>query len=166
MIDALSQPAAWHRERSHLNHDWLTVSFLTFVQAWRDELDRVGGGDPLPVTAVPYLEDWGQYRPRLEALIAHAADALGPAHALANDPTLSDAARQLVVQAAHAAWQQSSGVTELVERLQSRVAQTDALVLCLLSGGQVPNAGTLLYDNGVAISRGLSALRSATEATR
>lgn len=150
----------WYQERARLHHDWLTVSFLTFVQAWQVELDRAGEGSALPDEVSSQLKHWTHHKPRLDALLAGAAKALGPGSTsvLAGLPPQEVEAAIATV---HRMWLEQSGTGGLIARLQGAVSDADALVNGLLAQRLVPSAGRRLYECCVTVSRGLSALRPA-----
>ena len=153
---------AWHDERARFNHDWLMVSFLTFIQAWGPELDRAGEGAMLPHDVEVDLRDWQQYRPRLDALLGGADSALGPAaHFEALGVPLSLDAQRYLLDGARALWRERSGIVNLLEAIRVDAAQVDTVVEQLLDRMPVDAAGIRLYETCLRISQNLSSLPSA-----
>lgn len=154
---------AWQRDRTRFNHDWLMVSFLTFLQAWRDDLDAAGNGARLAPEAELHLQYWAQQHGRLLNLLADAEWALGPAsqqqHAAHGSGLLS--ARDALLDHAHAVWSERSGIRTRLLDLHGVAAEADALVRLLLLREPAQAAGATLYRLCLQISRGLSALPSA-----
>jgi hypothetical protein len=157
-----SDAAKWHARRARLNHDWLRVKFLTFVQAWQQELDRHGEAGDLEEPLRSQLAQWRQSRVGLEELLAAAEDALSPAN-LEDDVTpadLSDEEKRELRVATHAEWIEQSGIRDRLASVREDAAAVDSLVAQLLTGEPIPQAGTRLYEMACKVSDGLSSLNT------
>jgi hypothetical protein len=154
---------AWQRDRIRFNHDWLMVSFLTFLQAWREDLDAAGGGAGLAPEAALHLQQWVQHRDGLLNLLAVAEWALGPLgqqHASADDDAPLSA-HDTLLSHAHAVWCERSGIGARLAELRAVASEADELVWRLLQHLPVQEAGSALYRLCLQVSRGLSGLPSA-----
>jgi hypothetical protein len=151
---------SWNARRARLNHDWLRVKFLTFLQAWRRELDQGGELGQLSEQIRLQLAEWTQRRDGLEDLLASAEDALSPANSEDDMlPTmLSPEERNRIRAATHAEWIQQSGIQERLRFARDSATEIDALVTSLLGGELVSLAGTRLYEAGCRFSDRLSSL--------
>ncbi len=158
-LEALN-PDGWHRERARLNHDWLIVSFMTFLQAWRCELDRVVRDSQLPNELVSSLNEWKGQRDRLSRLLNDAENALGPigkAISLRGEAWSNE--NKEVVSSAHSVWLTASNFRAKLSDLRNDVLMVDKLVDELTCGTRTKaGAGSELYALCLRISQGLSSL--------
>jgi hypothetical protein len=158
---------AWNKERARINHDWLRVSFLTFLQAWRSELDQDGEAGGLSAELTKQLAEWNRRRPQLDALLADAEYALSPARGQENELLLNfpPADRARLLAAGHEEWLQHSGIQRKLKLTQVAADAVDDLVNALLKGAPVSMAGTRLYGACCKVSDQLSALSVDSGAT-
>ncbi len=163
MTQALKDDArSWDERRSTVNHDWLLNKFLTFLLAWRTELDRVSESAPLPREVKKQLAGWQRRRSELTTLLGDAEQALSPARVIEDSflSGLSAEARGQVRVDAHECWLKQSGIVESLEQIGVYAQTVDVLVDQVLAGEHVNGAGTRIYEAVVKLSHGLSSLRT------
>ncbi len=155
--------ATWNNERARFNHDWLQVRFLTFLQAWQEELDAAGKDCNLTTDLLQGLGDWYAHRPQLERLLDDAKCLLSPARLVEVPPldSLPEPQRAWLTEVVDAAWLEKSGIGSAVEDLSTMAKEVDGLVENLNSRQSVENAGAKLYATCKRFSHALSSLPTA-----
>lgn len=152
--------AAWNDERARYNHDWLQVSFLTFLQAWKEEIDSAGKDGNLPIGLGQKLGDWGAHRQQLDLLLGEAIRLLSPARFVEAPPLdrLSERQRVWLTQVVQGVWSEQSAIASALADLAAMANEVDGLVVSLCSRQAVESAGARLYELCGRISRALSSL--------
>lgn len=153
----------WNDERARFNHDWFQVRFLTFLQAWQEELDAAGKDGNLTEDLLQGLGDWKAHRPQLERLLADAKCLLSPARLVEVPPldSLPEPQRAWLAEVVDAAWLEKSGIGSAVEDLATMAKEVDGLLENLSARQSVENAGAKLYATCKRLSHALSSLPTA-----
>lgn len=155
--------ADWENERARFNHDWFQVRFLTFLQAWQEEINAAGKDGNLSAELLQGLGDWEAHRPQLERLLADAKCLLSPARLVEIPPldSLPEQQRAWLAKVVDAAWLEKSGIGAAVEDLSTMAKEVDGLVETLSSRQSLENAGIRLYGTCRRLSHTLSLLPTA-----
>lgn len=155
--------AAWNNERARFNHDWLQVSFLTFLQAWHEEIDSAGKDRNMPADLDQKLRDWSAHRPQLDLLLREAKRLLSPARLVEAPPldSLPERQRAWLAEVVEAVWSEQSGVALAVADLTAMANEVDGLVEAVCTRQPAERAGARLYESCRRISHALSSLPSA-----
>lgn len=150
----------WLERRARFNHDWLQVSFLTFLQAWHVELDVYGSTADLPVDIRTVLGEWVVRRPVLDLLIRYAEQLLGPGKVLDEFPLneLPYDQRLWLLDEVGKLWREASGFRLLIGDLEATATSVDEVIGNLLADHPCLHAGTRLYAKCQTVSRLLTAL--------
>lgn len=153
----------WENERARFNHDWLQVSFLTFLQAWHEEIDTAGNDCNMPADLDQKLRDWSAHRPQLDLLLKEAKRLLSPARLVEAPPldSLPERQRVWLAEVVEAVWSEQSGVASVVEDLSAMANEVDGLVESVCARKHAERAGVRLYESCRRISHALSSLPSA-----
>lgn len=155
--------ADWENERARFNHDWLQVRYLTFLQAWQEEIDAAGKDGNLPAGLLLGLGDWKAHRQQLEGLITDAKCLLSPARLVEIPPldSLPEPQREWLAEVVDSVWLQKSGIASAVEELSTMAQEVDGVLEALSSRQSVENAGAKLYGTCRRLSHALSSLSTA-----
>lgn len=155
--------ADWENERSRFNHDWFQVRFLTFLQAWQEELDVAWKDGNMPPDLLQGLGDWEAHRPQLELLLVNAKCLLSPARLVEMPPldSLPVQRRAWLAGVVDAVWLEKSGIGSAMENLVTMTKEVDGLVGSLKSRQPTESAGTKLYETCRRLSHALSSLPTA-----
>ena len=153
--------SSWAAERARLNHDWLIVSFMTFLLAWRDDLDSFDTSKEMRDEIRFHFKDWQLHHKQLRNLISRAQQVLGPLGQFDSDQlNPDDKSLKQFIESAHASWMESSNISKRVTDLTNAVESANSIIEGYFNGSATVSGGTELYKLCLLISRGLSGLPS------
>jgi hypothetical protein len=153
---------AWRNKRSHLNHDWLQVDYLTFTRAWRGEITTMGHGGPFSEGIKEQVLGWRDKAAEWREFIVDAEEALSPRQLLSGPPLeeMPDEQKGWLGDMLHEVYCAKTGIRERVDQLINRLEEINGLVDELTAGIAGADGGKRLYGACMEFSSMVSALPS------
>ncbi|HEB87572.1 MAG TPA: hypothetical protein ENI68_11245 [Gammaproteobacteria bacterium] len=155
--------APWQGHRARLNHDWLQVRYLTFLQSVTSEVDDWATSSRVQPEVKEGVLKWRERAKEWVELISDAEATLSPVRYLEVPPLsgMEPETRAWLSKCVHEIYCARTGIRETCLELADRLAKIEVLLQAIESGHAEQGAGNSLYTACLKFSRGVSSLPSA-----